>query len=74
MNQEEYTIATEVRRWTPAPLTVQVAQRGDMMHVRLCDPRDQREAVMSMTLDNALSVTLIRAATMQSIARVWGNA
>ena len=70
----EADIPMEALLLTPAPLTAQTLCRNGMTHIRLFDPRDQREATISMPTTSALSISLLRDAIRKTLARVWGNA
>ena len=67
-------IEFEVALRVPMPLTTMVAHRLGMTHIRLHDPRDDREATISMATQSAQSITLLRDAIQKTLARVWGNA
>lgn len=67
-------IPLEVALLVPGPLTTQTVNRNGMTHIRLYDPRDQREAQISMATSSALSITLLRDAIQKTLVRVWGNA
>lgn len=67
-------IALEALLLVPGPLTVQTVNRNGMTHIRIHDPRDQREGLISMATTSALSITLLRTAIQKTLTAVWGNA
>jgi hypothetical protein len=70
----EFEISMLVNRYVPWPLAVQIAHRNGMTHILLLDPRDGREATISMSTASASSVSLLRDAIRKTLTRVWGNA